>query len=313
MAWNLLRVPVMRLFYYILLTGLYSLHAKAAHAQDIMPRVVHDGLMAASVSCGDTTHCPPSVGMLVGAWERFHDESDGSSASDYQVLTCTGTLITNTIFMTNRHCLPPEVQAKEVSPRHRLAVAFPASGGFPAQVIPVGRILLTSDETALPSEHVPDYALLRLSRSAARSTTAVSRSGPVMNQRYRIASIDRGDSNGFAKHGELNVREVQAKEGIPLLPSRFERWPALFGLGQGRLRMGHSGSAILDSNDAMIGLFYAVYTPSAGGPRTDGSYSEGYAFNAACLPITRNMPGPRPAYCEHDWYDAWEFRGAVGP
>ena len=210
--------------------------------------------------------------------------------------------------MTNRHCLPPEVQAKEVSPAPPRR-GFPGLWRLSAQVIPVGRILLTSDETALPSEHVPDYALLRLSRSAARSTTAVSRSGPVMNQRYRIASIDRGDSNGFAKHGELNVREVQAKEGIP--PALSLRTVAGAWTGSGAAAHGTLWLSHPDSNDAMIGLFYAVYTQRGGLALM--VLQRRLRVQRRLPPHHRNMPGPRPAYCEHDWYDAWEFRGAVGP
>src|SRR5687767_7543906 len=81
------------------------------------------------VSCEDG--CPQYVGGLVTYTE---------GRNSYIVSVCSLTLIDDNLILTNRHCLPDDLQYKGASCAGRIRVKLPATNGFRSEDFECNRV-----------------------------------------------------------------------------------------------------------------------------------------------------------------------------
>lgn len=270
-------------------------------------------LRHASVRCDDAARCPAAVGMVATLWERF---DPGADALIHHVNRCTGTLVAANLVLTNRHCLPPEILQDRESAAPRVVVTFPASGEQPAETLRVAAIATLSAEPAIPYLHVSDYALLRLARRSRRTPMSTTSAGPVMGATYAVFSITPVGSGILANEGLLVVSTVEAIDHAPHQPS-FAAWPLLFGIDHASIRIGHSGSPVVDAANAIVGLIYGVPFPPSMSATAAATvtFEQGYAMNLACirLPGVASGDAQQPAGCSnYGAEDVLTLRGLAG-
>lgn len=103
------------------------------------------------LKCQDPRNCHPAVARL------FLVDREGEFVGD-----CTGTLVEEDVFRTNRHCIPEEMRRSGSDCYGRAFITFPAIGNQPAEIIRCRDIAYVSDAKE------QDFALMKLTRKVAR-------------------------------------------------------------------------------------------------------------------------------------------------
>ena len=118
----------------------------------------------------DCPDCPNSIGQIMFRYKLKDHDSSGTETSGNEIFTknCQGGLIGEDLFLTSRHCLPPEIQNVGDSCQENTVVILPRiNDKFPLKVLDCDHLVSVSNTyDGLQIEDVqPDWAILKLSES----------------------------------------------------------------------------------------------------------------------------------------------------
>lgn len=226
--------------------------------------------------------CPEAVGVLAGV--------QPASDSGWGTYQCTAFLTDSVTILTNRHCVPRDLQGRLPGEelRGRMWVRFPGAPGASIEVAALAARSARKDSTGL------DWAQLRLDvpvgRSPLRLSGAGMRDGQLLTAWMWDPVLSR-DGRG----GRMRKAACRVVNGSPV---------TRFGTGdpQARsvlledcaVRVGNSGSPLLDSGGAAVGLVDGLFDPTqaalgtllAGVRLLDGKVAPlGQATNLACATL----------------------------
>jgi len=117
----------------------------------------------AEVHCQDVRDCPDAVGLWAAT----------TGKSSFQ---CTAFLIDSIHAVTDRHCIPQDLQSEGRSCRDRAWLHLPSASGVKGEVLGCDRVEILSRTDARVGD--PDYAVVRLQRASSRQPLKVER-GPL--------------------------------------------------------------------------------------------------------------------------------------
>lgn len=118
---------------------------------------------SAEVRCRDAQDCPDGVGLWASVVGR-------------SVSQCTGFLIDSIHAVTDRHCIPPDLQTTGASCRGRAWLHLPSASGVRGEVCECDRVEILSRTDSRVGD--PDYAVVRLLHPTRRTPLSVDR-GPL--------------------------------------------------------------------------------------------------------------------------------------
>ena len=115
-------------------------------------------------------NCPTSIGQIMFQYKLKDHDSSGTETSGNKNFTknCQGGLIGEDLFLTSRHCLPPEIQNVGDSCQENTVVILPRiNDKFPLKVLDCDHLVSVSNTyDGLPEREIqPDWAILKLSES----------------------------------------------------------------------------------------------------------------------------------------------------
>lgn len=123
-----------------------------------------------SAHCEDMDRCPESVGSLLIVYKEDGNYQE-SSTSEWQMSSCSATLINSQEVLINEHCLPPFLQRPNADCRE-LTVVFPQTRHRAAEKIRCDRVLAFSTDPR-DNRKRRDWARLRLLQSTERRAATV--------------------------------------------------------------------------------------------------------------------------------------------
>lgn len=117
----------------------------------------------AEVRCHNPEDCPEGVGLWAATTGR-------------SVFQCTAFLIDSVHAVTDRHCIPPDIQREGATCVDRAWLHLPSHSGARGEVLGCRNVAILSHTDSRVGD--PDYAVVRLQKSATRAALRVER-GPL--------------------------------------------------------------------------------------------------------------------------------------
>lgn len=240
------------------------------------------------MECPRESDCHPAVGLLSGV--------QPTSDSGWGTYQCTAVLVDSQTVLTNRHCIPRDLQK-----------ALPGDGwsgrvwiGFPGKSQERRQAVHLTARSARKDSTGQDWAFLRLDRPVARVPMRLSRAGLPDGARLQSIGWD-----------PILVREGRGGRGRASTCAVVNGSPVTrFGTGdvlarsvllEGcTVRVGNSGSPLLDSAGEVVGLVDGLFEPTqaslgallSGVRLLDGEIRPmGQATNLACAWMPRKGTG----------------------
>ena len=128
----------------------------------------------------EAQNCPSYVAALV-AFTELTEYKNGDYSTSFVVSYCSGTLIDGQRILTNRHCLPDDLQYAGADCRDRFKIIFPRVIGYGAEKLDCDSVeSLTSDAAYTndgDSVTHEDWAIIRIKDQTSRPFANVSLSG----------------------------------------------------------------------------------------------------------------------------------------
>jgi hypothetical protein len=250
--------------------GEYSIESNGDGFGDLLAR--------ASAECPVTSEsgCPSSVGLVLSK-----QMINGKESFDQ----CTGVLLSESIFVTNSHCVDRSLRHAGASCSQWLAAVFPANDNYPAQKIMCSQILSASEPDADTTRNLmPDYVVMRLAKPAGRSVMKVSREG--LPDRLSLKAYVFDPKSHQNAIGSMNVRSCTVKQ--PDLSAAGLSSPVVQA-DDCRLIEGNSGGPMVDAKNQLRAINHAHFV---------GNVASAYITNFMCTPLPSQTGAPaRPASC----------------
>ncbi|MEN9353432.1 MAG: Trypsin-like peptidase domain [Fibrobacterota bacterium] len=236
------------------------------------------------LDCRQQADCHPSVAMISGV-QPVNDSGWGT----YQ---CTATLVDSQTILTNRHCIPHDLQKSLPGDgwTGRIWVGFPGGQEERREAVHLTARSARKDSTG------QDWAFLRLDKPVGRPVLKLSRAGLPDGARLDAIGWDpilvQEGRGGRARRSTCRV-----VNGSPV--TRFGTGDVLARsvlIEDCLVRVGNSGSPLLDSTGQVVGLVDGLFDPTqaslgallSGVRLLDGEIRPmGQATNLACAWLPR--------------------------
>ena len=226
-------------------------------------------------------NCPSFVGGLL--------YESGSSLKG-----CSASLIGPSQVLTNAHCIPEDIAEAGSDCDGRVRVVFPKTKDHPSESFHCERILSIASDYNKNEPDSPDWAVLELDGVSSRKPVAFRRDGIEPKEPVTIYKVDFNTDKSMMR-GRIVKTNCLANSGHLLSTNFIGPISALFNVNNCNpaLEQGNSGSAVLDRQGRLVGLFSFIhYFP----PFTvEGKYGGG--THGACIPLDGYHP---PQECEFD-------------
>lgn len=210
--------------------------------------------------------CPAGVGVF-------------TALTDLGYVTCTGFMVGDRTFVTNRHCLPESMKVRGTTCRGKAAVAFQDHGV--TSVIDCKTVLdVSADERSLK----PDFAYLELDRPRGGSL-ALSREGVGDDQALTAWAVTRVEGKNIL--APMNCRSVLNSLLNPAAASAFSAVSLAVGC---RAQPGNTGAPLLNPRGEVVGF---IQTPAPGSSPAPRPPFVNFT-NMACVSNPTNGAGAHP-------------------
>jgi hypothetical protein len=248
---------------------------------------------SSTLTCKDG-QCPEGVGGLTS----YSDVVGPDGSKGYEVGACTHTLISPDRILTNKHCLPVDLQVKGQSCEKRILIKFPASRGKPAENIECGKIVDFSEpstETVI-AQH-PDWAVIELKTSSSRQPVPTNTDGIENKTGVALFPVfynldNRGET--VLVTGEVRKTECKTNHLSDITEFFFHKFSAIFGVADcsETIIHGNSGSGLFSPEQQLIGVGSYTNTDSDG-----KSVNKMGGTNLACIHYFNENPS---VFCSFD-------------
>jgi len=205
---------------------------------------LYKAISNSSVICGESiSGCPDNVAKL-SFWVK---ESEG-----YQLAVCSGTLIDQNYIITNRHCIPDNIQVNGASCNKQIIIQFPDDVKNHKQMETLNCKNVVQVFKNKNTE--PDLAVLRIEKSKyARQSVTINKFAFVHSQKNYAYTMNpnRYDRDlGIIKRKDCKVSLDNLLYGKS---NNFARSALLYGSNCNVIG-GNSGSGLFDQNNNLIGV-----------------------------------------------------------
>ncbi|NQZ19467.1 MAG: trypsin-like serine protease [Bdellovibrionales bacterium] len=183
----------------------------------------------------------------------------------FSVNFCSVQLIGNNRVLTNRHCLPDDLQSAGADCRGRIYFKFPNTNQIAAEAAHCRSIVdLTSNAKYKDKDTLgPDWAVLEMASAVTRRAAETSTAGFIQNQSVHLfpSYFDSGHSymgNGQrVPIGNASIRRVNCEVRRDNLGARVhyhQKAPLFNATCDDRMVGGNSGTAVLNSDQTILGI-----------------------------------------------------------
>lgn len=180
----------------------------------LKPRFVHfgeaeDHLPLFDFECED---CPVSFGQFIATKVDSTKEKPARKTSN-----CQGGLVDDDLFLTNRHCLPEELQEKGLSCEGQVKIIFPKVNDIEGEIVGCKEVV---DFYARPQnldrkEPQPDWALIKLDKKLKNRVTPMDKS-PIPDQTEVVAFVPvAGQNPDYVELKQINCVSYQNTLSLP--------------------------------------------------------------------------------------------------
>ena len=244
--------------------------------------------LQAGVSC-PTGDCPSFVGGL-------YSLSHNSESERYDLSGCAVSLIGPDRILTNSHCIPEDISQMGGSCRDSIRIVFPKTKEHPLETFNCLEILNKSSVEKKPNH--PDWAVLKLDKASARKPVDLNLNGI---ERMESVTLYKIDFHDFSPSGGTVVKtNCLANTDNVLAVDFLGPVGPLFNISDcdKKLIIGNSGSAILDKEGKLIGLFSFISSEPNNHPSyLNGENITGGGTNGICIPFENHQI---PERCEFE-------------
>ncbi len=238
-----------------------------------------------------TGDCPGFVGGL-------YNISLNKTTKQYDVSACSASLIGPDQILTNAHCVPEDISRIGDLCQGHIRVVFPKTDTHPLETFACQKILNISPVPENPEN--PDWVILKLDRVSVREPLAFDHSGiqtmePVTLYKINFKFNDLSPARGtvIKTHCLINTHHAQATHFIGSVS-------ALFNISDctEKLIVGNSGSAVINKEGKLIGLFSFIAPLLTNLPHHFNQERDvGGGTNGACIPFGNHKI---PESCKFD-------------
>lgn len=237
------------------------------------------------VTC-DESSCPTNVGALLITMKK-------------SIGTCTFSMVSDTIAMTNRHCIPDDIAHVGAKCQKRIKLIYNINSK--KEVASCEEILSVPDEYKDNALIQRDYAFIRVDKKFNGSTFKVVNVGAQDMETlytYTATPVKNWDNLG----SRVAKKTCTATMNSMVLPSYNNNLSPMIALAGCEIIPGNSGSPLLNQSGSIIGIIQNTITASRGEytaiatnySKEDSDISDkiknkiaqikgGHATNAACI------------------------------
>ncbi len=207
--------------------------------------------------------CPEWVGSVISKTPR--------TATSDTYGTCSGTLIADNLFLTNKHCLPEDLRTKGADCNGRFKVVLPATLGLPK--VEVGcRQIKNFTQNDLSIGTIPDWAILELAHPVNRNTPSELNNNVSTTDTVTLYPSFYGYNEGDENMTGI-IRPVNCKLKQSVGPQ--SDFPQIdFKSCDQYILAGNSGSGVFDSRGDILGLMSHVVLDETSRRHRDGFRDE---------------------------------------
>lgn len=208
----------------------------------------HKKAPLAKVFCEDLTNCPESVASLEITYS-IRDQLINAAPP----FECLGSLVGDGLLLTNRHCLPKDIQYVGASCFGRVLAHFPETLHVTAETLECAKVVGLSTIGGITGNHaedldvIQDFAILKMTE-------------PAMPIKRRPFDLNRTTLSTYAPYTIIH-QELTEDHRLKLIGSSceiIERRNSLneagFHVSNCSVSFSDSGAPLLDGNKAMAGL-----------------------------------------------------------
>lgn len=204
------------------------------------------------LSCLDSS-CPKNVGALL--------IKDGNSIG-----TCTFSMITEDIALTNRHCVPDSIAFENANCQNNIRLIYNIDGQ--KEIAKCAQVITVPDEYKSKELIQRDYAFIRVKEKFKNSTFQVDTSGSEDGATvYAITATPKKHWQGLGS--EVQRKKCNTSMNSLILPSYNNKLSPMFAVVGCEIIPGNSGSPLLNSMGKLIGVVQNTVTTKRG----DSSHS----------------------------------------
>lgn len=246
-----------------------------------------------TIDC-NSQDCPENVGGLY----TFTTKSETS----YNVGSCSLTLIDSNRVITNRHCLPDDIETSGSLCKKRIKILFPQNKDFSFESYDCKQVVKAS--VHYPNVGGPDWAVIEFEGSTKRKPIKKKLSGIALNQDVLLYPVYFDlNASGYSR-GTIRQVVCKANSNFYFSDDFISPWSALFNIAYCNRQMitGNSGTGLQNFNGELIGVYafgmkdnvLAEYKKDY--PRLQDNFGGG--TNLFCIPfINKNVS----SHCSYDY------------
>ncbi|MFS4460162.1 trypsin-like serine peptidase [Bdellovibrio sp. HCB2-146] len=225
---------------------------------------------ATEAVCANEAECPSGVALIL------------AKKPDGELDRCSSFLIDSRTLVTNRHCIPEDLQDKTLSCVGRIAAVFPQTAGYAAERAECESILNISEAAQeFPTGHM-DYAVIRLNRPVKRAAFPISREG--LPNRIKVTTYSFDPVHGSPVNAVLRKKSCESIQNTDLIPGYIDALSPVASFTGCQIIRGNSGSVAVDEKGRVRAIVHATWP-------MDKKYAPlSVMTNMACVDLPTGFP-----------------------
>ena len=222
---------------------------KTTNSADLLTFDSEENLYAAietsEVHCLES-ECPDYINKL--AFWYYGEEED-----TYYLGFCSGTLIEEEYVLTNRHCIPEELQKNGANCNRQILIQYPSSDKLEAENVDCKEVVKVYPD----EEGYPDMALLKIEKSShQRKSTEMKMNDLHANQKIHSYSMD--PSTYDSKIGYIRKKECEVSmDNLQTMKMNSDGDNFIVHGSQCQVISGNSGSSMFNSKGEIVALLHS--------------------------------------------------------
>ena len=238
-------------------------------------------------TCASEGECPGGVALLLG------------KKQDGEMDRCSSFLINSRTLVTNRHCIPEDLQDRALSCAGRLTAVFPKTPRFASERAECEAIISISKSVEEFPTGQPDYAVIRLNRPVKRPIFQISREG--LPNRTKLATYSFDPVSGSPVKAILRKKFCESLQNTDLIPGYSDALSPVASFIGCQIIRGNSGSVAVDDQGRVRAIVHATW------PMEKNYVPFSVMTNMACVELPPGF-APRDSRCDEKRLTEIDFK-----